>query len=307
MTSCERLASCGCRIGFRVAERYFGSTVTEPYLFGDVIMTQATIHGHIKSTDATLSVVVITLNEEENLRDCLESVRWADEIVVVDAESSDQTVRIARQNRARVFVRPWQGFGAQKNFGMDQVLSEWILILDADERVSAELRREIQELLKRGLNQAVCAYRVPRRNFYYGRWVRWGGVYPDYQVRLVRKGKGRYNNVRIHENLIVDGSVGTLDGHLDHYTERQIADHFKRFGLYTTYAATQLRESRQVVRWYDFLGRSLVTMFKTYVVKQGVRDGTHGLIISVLASMYTFVKYAKLWELLYLSSDKLPE
>ncbi len=270
-------------------------------------MKQATIREDLKRERATLSVVVITLNEERNLCDCLASVRWADEIVVVDAESADQTVRIARQYTTKVFVRSWQGFGAQKNFGMDQASSDWIFILDADERISPELRGEIQGLLERGLTHGPLAYRVPRRNFYYGRWVQWGGVYPDYQVRLIRKGRARYNDVLIHENLIVDGSIKTLDGHLDHYTERQIEDHFKKFRLYTTLAAQQMHKSRHVVHWYDLLGRPLVTLFKTYLVRQGVRDGIHGLIICVFASMYTFVKYAKLWERLQLRSHELLE
>ena len=140
------------------------------------------------------------------------------------------------------------------------------------------------------------AYRIPRRNFFYGAWVRGGGVYPDYQVRLFRRGTAQYNDVAVHENLIVDGEIGTLVGHLDHYTERRIQDHFKKFGLYTTLAAQEKAKTIRTVGWTDLVFRPLVVWVKTYVLKQGFRDGVRGLIVCVFASMYTFVKYAKLWD-----------
>jgi glycosyltransferase involved in cell wall biosynthesis len=244
----------------------------------------------------SLSVVVITKNEERNIAPCLETVRWVDEMVVVDAESCDRTVPIARQYTDKVFVKPWPGFGLQKNFGMAQVSSDWILILDADERVTEELRREAQTCIEGWRPGAPVAYQVPRRNFFYGAWVRRGGVYPDYQVRLFRRGLAHYNDVAVHENLIVDGEIGTLAGHLDHYTEQRIQDHFKKFGLYTTLAAQEKAKKVKTVGWSDLVFRPLVVWAKTYLLKQGYRDGVRGLIVCVFASMYTFVKYAKLWD-----------
>jgi glycosyltransferase involved in cell wall biosynthesis len=245
----------------------------------------------------SLSVVVITKNEERNIAPCLETVQWADEMVVVDAESSDRTVPITRQYTDKVFVKPWPGFGLQKNFGMTQASSDWILILDADERVTEELRGEAQACIEGWRPGAPVAYRIPRRNYFYGAWVRGGGVYPDYQVRLFRRGLAHYNDVAVHENLIVDGEIGTLAGHLDHYTERRIQDHFKKFGLYTTLAAQEKAKTVRMVGWSDLVFRPFVIWFKTYVLKQGFRDGVCGLIVCVFASMYTFVKYAKLWDL----------
>ncbi|MBU6431741.1 MAG: glycosyltransferase family 2 protein [Nitrospirae bacterium] len=244
----------------------------------------------------TVACVVITKNEEANIQDCLLSVQWANELIVVDAESCDRTVELARDCGAKVFVRPWPGFGLQKNFGMAQSSSDWILILDADERVTEELRGEIKSCLDGWTSGAPVAYRIPRRNFFYGAWVRGGGVYPDYQVRLFRRGIAQYNDVVVHENLIVDGEVGTLVEHLDHYTERRIQDHFKKFGLYTTLAAQEKAKRVRTVRWIDLVFRPLVVLVKTYVLKQGFRDGVRGLIVCVFASMYTFVKYAKLWD-----------
>jgi glycosyltransferase involved in cell wall biosynthesis len=246
---------------------------------------------------STVACVVITKNEETNIQDCLRSAQWANELIVVDAESRDRTVEMARACGAHVSVRPWPGFGLQKNFGMAQAASDWILILDADERVTEELRREIKDCLNGWVSGAPTAYRIPRRNFFYGAWVRGGGVYPDYQVRLFRRGMARYNDVAVHENLLVDGDVGTLAGHIDHFTERRIQDHFKKFGLYTTLAAQEKAKTVQTVGWTDLVFRPLVVWVKTYGLKQGCRDGVRGLIVCVFASMYTFVKYAKLWNL----------
>jgi glycosyltransferase involved in cell wall biosynthesis len=243
-----------------------------------------------------VACVVITKNEEANIQDCLRSAQWANELIVIDAESRDRTVDLAQECGAKVFVRPWPGFGLQKNFGMEQTSSDWILILDADERVTEDLRGEVLACLDRWRPGAPVAYRIPRRNIFYGAWVRGGGVYPDYQVRLFRRGVAQYNDVAVHENLIVDGAIGTLAGHLDHYTERRIQDHFKKFGLYTTLAAQEKAKRVQTVGWTDLVFRPLVVWAKSYVLKQGFRDGVRGIILSVFASMYTFVKYAKLWD-----------
>ena len=245
----------------------------------------------------TVACVVITKNEAANIQDCLRSAQWVNELIVVDSESCDKTVELARACGAKVSVRPWPGFGLQKNFGVAQASSDWILILDADERVTEELCGEVKTCLAGWRPGGPVAYRIPRRNFFYGAWVRGGGVYPDYQVRLFRRGTARYNDVAVHENLIVDGEIGTLVRHLDHYTERRIQDHFKKFGLYTTLAAQEKAKTVRTVGWGDLVFRPLVVLVKTYVLKQGFRDGVRGLIVCVFASMYTFVKYAKLWDL----------
>ncbi len=247
------------------------------------------------SSVLTLAVVVITKNEAKNILECLQSVNWADEVIVVDAQSTDGTAELAKTHTTDVFVRPWPGFGPQKNFGFEQVSSDWILILDADERVSEELRTEILEHLHRSSTKSV-AFRLPRKNYFYGQWVRWGGAYPDYQIRLLQRGRGRYNDVTVHENLMIDGHVGTLLQPLEHYTEREIHDHFGKFNLYTTLAASEKSKSQKTVAWYHLVCNPFVIFFKTYIIKKGYRDGTRGVIFAVFASMYTFVKYTKLLE-----------
>ena len=259
----------------------------------------------ISPTSSSVSAVVITKNEEQNIGDCLKSVDWVDEIIVVDAESQDRTTERASEYTQRIFVRPWPGFGAQKNFGIDQADSDWILILDADERVSPELKAEIQHLLGSWSPGGPVAFEAPRRNIFYGKWVRWGGTYPDYQIRLFRKGKARYKDVEVHENLMISGAVGTLNGHFKHFTERQIVDHFRKFNLYTTLAAREKGKSQDFVRWYHLLVNPLIVFLKTYFLRKGFRDGIRGVIIAVFASMYTFVKYAKLWETLCSRSNNV--
>jgi len=225
------------------------------------------------------------------------SVNWADQIVVVDSESKDRTQELARHYTTQVFVKPWEGFGLQKNFGIMQATGDWIMILDADERVSPELAKEIQARLATWTNNDPVAFRVPRRNVFYGEWVRWGGAYPDLQIRLFQKGKAFYNHVEIHENLIVEGPIGDLEGHLEHYTERTIADHIRKNSLYITLAAREQAKSTRIVHWWDLLLNPLVVVIKKYFLKQGFRDGIRGVIFAGFASMYTFVKYAKVWQM----------
>jgi glycosyltransferase involved in cell wall biosynthesis len=245
----------------------------------------------------SLACVVITKNEEENIQDCLGSIAWASERIVVDAESTDRTAELARAAGAKVIVRPWPGFGAQKNYAMDLVTAEWILIVDADERIPAPLQAEILSRIAAWKAGDPAAYEVPRRNYFYGAWVRHAGVYPDYQIRLFRRSQARYNEVPVHENLIVQGTVGQLVNPMDHFTERRIRDHFRKFGLYTTLAAQDKGRTVRAVHAHDLVFRPLVVFVKSYLLKRGCRDGVRGLIVSVFAGMYTFVKYAKLWSM----------
>jgi len=243
----------------------------------------------------SLSVVVVTLNEEERIRACLESVAWADEVIVVDAESHDKTAAIARELTDHVFVRPWPGFAAQKNFGIDQAHGEWILSLDADEVVSPALREEIQaELAAAGRHQG---YSVPRRNVFWDRWVRHGGLYPDWQLRLFRRGRGRFVARAVHESVVVDGSVGRLRGHLEHRSYRDVADFLERTDRYTTLAADDwLAGGRGTRPFADLVVRPLSRFLGMYVWRGGFLDGWRGFLLAVLYGYYVFIRSAKIWE-----------
>lgn len=242
-----------------------------------------------------ISAVVITYNEERNIVDCLESIKWINEIVIVDANSQDKTAEVCRKFTNKIFQRPWPGFGLQKNFGIEQTTSDWILIVDADERVPVALRDDILEAIRQPGNN--IGYHIPRRNFWYGKWIRWAGMYPDYQLRLFKKSAGRYNDVAVHENLILNGLKGYLKNPMDHITERRLSDHMKKFMQYTTLAAEEKAKRQRKASILDLALNHVVTFIKSYFIRQGFRDGIHGLIVSVLAGMYTFVKYAKLWEM----------
>lgn len=246
----------------------------------------------------TLSAVVITLNEEEHLPACLESLDWADDLVVVDAGSTDRTREIAHAAGARVFVNAWQGFGAQKNFAFERARGDWILIVDADERISPGLRDEIRELLGGDAPPAFDAYAVVRRNLWLGQWLRWGGAYPDRQIRLIRRGRARYDDRPLHENLMIEGSVGVLRGHVIHEALRGLDERLPKLNRYTDLAVKEGLAKRGAIRWYDLLVRPLAIFLKVYAVKQGFRDGVMGFVYAGLNSFAEFAKYAKMWEAL---------
>jgi glycosyltransferase involved in cell wall biosynthesis len=243
---------------------------------------------------ARLSAVVITFNEEERLRPCLDSATWADEIVVVDAESQDKTVQIAREFTDHVLVRPWPGFAAQKNFAVAQASGDWVLSLDADEVVSAELRQEARQVLAQA--DAGDGYAVPRRNMFRGQWIRHGGLYPDWQVRLFRRGRGRFLDHDVHESIQVDGRVGRLSGHLVHRSYRGVDDFFERANRYSTLAAAELIRSGGQARARELLLRPLGRFLTMYVLKAGFLDGRNGLLLAVLYAYYVFMRTAKVWE-----------
>ena len=239
---------------------------------------------------------MVTFNEERNIEECLEAAKWGDEIIVVDSFSTDRTLEICKRYTHRIYQRPWPGFGKQKNFSIEQATMEWTFVLDADERIPEELRREIEGIL-RSKETEFSAYRLARKNYFYGHWLRWGGQYPDWQTRLFRKGAGLYDDTEPHEGLIITGKLGTLVNPLIHYTERRISDHFPKLNNYSSLAAAQRVQTCKRVHWYDLAFRPLVTFFQVYLRKQGFRDGIPGFIQAIFKSLYTFVKYAKVWEL----------
>jgi glycosyltransferase involved in cell wall biosynthesis len=244
---------------------------------------------------ARLSVVVVTQNEEERIRACLESASWADELIVVDAESSDKTATVARELTDHVFVRPWPGFAAQKNFGLEQARGDWILSLDADELVSIPLRQEIAAILAGGGEHA--GYAIPRRNVFWGRWIRHGGLYPDWQLRLFRRGRGRFTERTVHESVTVDGSVGRLSGHLEHRSYRDVADFLERADRYSTLAAGEwLAAGRRSRPLTDLVVRPAGRFLTMYVARAGFLDGWRGFLLAVLYAYYVLMRSAKVWE-----------
>jgi glycosyltransferase involved in cell wall biosynthesis len=241
-----------------------------------------------------LSVTIIAWNEEERLRACLESVEWADEIVVVDAESTDKTVSLAREFTEKVWIRPWPGFAAQKNFALDQVTGDWMLSLDADERVTPALSERIRDILN--ADGPADGYRIPRRNLFWGAWVRHGGLYPDHQLRLFRSGVGRFVEDAVHESVRVEGRVETLGEPLLHESYRDLEDFVRRSNRYSTLAAHDwLRDGRRV-GVAGLILKPLGRFVSMYIIQRGFLDGWRGLVLAVLYAEYVFLRTAKVWE-----------
>jgi glycosyltransferase involved in cell wall biosynthesis len=242
-----------------------------------------------------LSVTIITLNEEQNIRDCLESVRFADEVIVVDSGSRDRTLDIAGKFNVKIFQEAWQGFSGTKNSAQEKAQGPWILNIDADERVTPALREEIRRILREGSDYA--GFKVPRKNYFCGQWIRHGGWHPNYQLRLYRKEAGRFAPREVHEQAEVRGRVGTLVNPLEHYTYRSISDYLRRMDRYADLSARQYLQEGRRIGWPAILFRSWFTFFQMWILKWGCLDGVNGLVLAVLYSQYTFIKYAKLKEM----------
>jgi glycosyltransferase involved in cell wall biosynthesis len=241
-----------------------------------------------------VSVTVITKNEAGRLAAALESVRWADEIVVVDAQSTDDTVAIARRFTDHVVVRPWAGFIEQKNFAASLASHDWIFSLDADERVTPALAEEIRSTLA---SPSHVAYRVKRVTWYLGRWIRTTDWYPDYQLRLYERHAAGWTGKYVHEAVTVSGSTGTLRGELQHFAYRDISEHLETIDRYTTLAARQMQESGRHAGLAQIVGHPPLAFLRNYLAHGGFRDGIPGFVISSLNSYYVFLKFAKLWHL----------
>jgi glycosyltransferase involved in cell wall biosynthesis len=242
-----------------------------------------------------VTVTIITRDEAANIAAALSSVAWADEIVVVDAGSGDDTASIARAAGARVEVRGWPGYSEQKNYAASLASHEWILSLDADERVSPELAEEVRAVL--ATEPPRRGYRVPRVSFYLGRWIRGTDWYPDYQLRLYDRRAGRWNGRVVHESVALDGEPGLLRHDLQHYPYRDISHHLATIDRYTALAAQQNRADRRGATLAGIALHPPFAFFRNYVLRGGFRLGGTGLIVSVLNSYYVFLKLAKTREL----------
>ena len=244
-----------------------------------------------------ISAVIITLNEESNIAEAIASVDFADEIVVVDAESKDRTVEIARSLGARVIVNPWPGFSAQKQFATDSATNDWVLSLDADERVSAELKTELLDLMAAG--PAVDGFRIPRLSFYLGKPIRHGGWYPDRQLRLFNRRKGRWNGRTIHESFETSdaGIVGRVNGEIQHYTVNSLREHAEMIAVrYAPLAADQMLAEGRRTSVFKAAISGAATFIRSYFFRLGFLDGFAGYCIAFFAAFHNTLKHLLLLE-----------
>ena len=243
----------------------------------------------------TLSVVTITLNEAERLEQCHRSIAWADEWVVVDSGSSDDTMERARRLSARVYERPFDDFSSQWNFAIDQARGDWVLVVAADEEVSPELRTEIESVLRAGDGQPSC-YAMPRRNLHFGRWLRHGGQWPDWSLRLLRKGTARWVG-DIHEQLAYAGQLGRLRGPIVHRSFLTLSDWIQKMDRQTSQEASFAARRGAAASLVDITLRPMGWFFRMYVAQRGFLDGWAGFVHSICTAVCIFFRYAKLQEL----------
>jgi glycosyltransferase involved in cell wall biosynthesis len=244
-----------------------------------------------------LSVAIITYNENQNIRRTIESVKWADEIVIVDSGSTDGTTAICREYTDKVIHQDWLGFARQKNLAIDNTSGDWILSIDADEPVEPELAGEINTII--ASPDALDGYYIPRKTFFLGKQVHYGGWYPDYNLRLFRKGKGRFEERAVHEAIRLQGTAGLTRYALLHYAYPDLASYMSSINKYSSLAVTVMGEkgiSSFKAGVINILFRPVFTFILKYFLRFGFLDGKHGLVLNLFHSYYVFAKYAKAWE-----------
>ena len=249
-----------------------------------------------------ISVCLITYNEEKNLPECLDSVNWADEVVIVDSFSTDNTLEIAGQYGSRVIQQPLGSFAEQKNTAVRNASNEWVLCLDADERVSPQLAQEIKEEFSTGPIEW-DGYYINRHTFYLGRWINHGGWYPSYKLILFKKDKGAWGSIDLHTRVFLEGHTRQLKGDLWHFTYRNISHQLRTVDNFSRIVAQQWQREGKRLKGWSLAIRPLTKFIETYVYKRGYKDGIPGLIIAITSSFYVFLKYAKYWEMLNIDED----
>ncbi len=242
-----------------------------------------------------ISVYVLTFNNRRTIERCLKSLEWAEELVVVDSLSTDGTVEICKRYTEKVYQRPWAGHRDQYQYAADLTTHPWIMFVDADEEVPPELVQEIRDELEGGPPR-FDGYLIYRRTYYLGRWIRYGGWYPDGEIRLYRRDKGRWEG-GLHAKVAVNGKVGVLKNQYLHYTYRDISDQIQTIDRYSKIAAEDMAQGGERFSLFKLLIHPPFRFVKEYLFKLGFLDGLPGLIIIVSTMFYVFIKYAKLWEL----------
>lgn len=249
------------------------------------------------SINKTISVVISTFNSEEKIEECLKSVVFASEIIIVDGTSSDKTLDIAKKYTSQIFVRPnHKMLNINKNFGFSKATGDWILSLDSDERVTAELQEEIKSEILNSKSEA-NGYWIPRKNIIFGKWMEHTGWYPDPQLRLFKKGKGKFPEEHVHEMIKVEGDAGQLSGHILHYNYDSISQFVQKLGtIYGPNEAEQLINGGYVFNWKDSIRFPTKEFLSRFFAREGYKDGFHGLMLSSLMAFYHLIVFSYIWE-----------
>ena len=247
---------------------------------------------------ASISAFIICCNEARQIERCLESIKWCDEIIIVDSGSTDGTLEICRRYTDKILHRAWPGFVAQKRFGLSECTKDWVLNIDADEVVTQELRDEIIDVLETdGSGRKINGYALNRVVFFMGKWWRKGGWYPEYRLRLCRRSATTWGGSDPHEKASVDGTTGVLHGELSHYTYDDLAHQIRSLNSHSSAAAKSLHDKGVRSGLGRLIFRPLGRFFKFYLLRKGFLEGTPGFLVAISETYYVFIKYAKLWEL----------
>lgn len=242
-----------------------------------------------------ISVNIICKDEENNIEDCLKSVVWADEIIVVDGESNDRTVEIARKFTDKIYVNKWEGFAKQRGFALAKSTKDWVLVLDADERCSEGLRDEILSYLKTNQHN-FNGFKLPRRNYFLGKFIKHGGWYPGYQYRFFNRNYTTVTDRLVHEGYEIEGEIGTMKSDILHYTVQSVSEFMRKINGYSTLQAEE-KSKRRVVKFKDILLRPIAAFFVQFFIRGGFKDGIHGLMVTNFDVITNMLTYMKIWEL----------
>lgn len=242
-----------------------------------------------------ISAIIITFNEEKNIEKCLKSLSWVDEIIIVDSFSTDATIDICRRYSANIFQRKFNGFATQRNFGIEKVTHDWVLFVDADEEITQQLRVEIIEAINQ--NADIIAFYIPRYNCSFGKFLRYGNNFPDYQLRLFRRDMVRYFK-EIHEKpKVKEGKIGYLKNPIIHKNYMTISEYLPKLNFFTEIEAKEMIKNKIKISWSKIILYPILRFFWTYFIKSGWRDGFAGFLMSIFGSFYMLVKYLKYKEL----------
>jgi glycosyltransferase involved in cell wall biosynthesis len=248
-----------------------------------------------------ISVIIIAGNEESNIEDCLKSVVWSNDIVVVNSLSKDKTVEIAKNYTTRVYLKKWEGYSKQKAYSLSLAKNKWVLSIDADERVTDDLKEELESILKS--ENTFDGYYVPRRNYFLGKQIKSCGWYPGYQLRLFIKEKTRLSNRKVHEEFLVAGKLGYLKGDLIHFTHPSIEHIITKINEYSTLKAEEKKLSKKA-HWYSIIINPIIAFLQHFILRKGFTDGMYGFLVSVIHSLTNLLTYIKIWEIQNIKTKK---
>ena len=250
----------------------------------------------LKNNMSKLSVVISAFNEEKKIEDCLESASFADEIIFIDNFSTDNTLEIAKKYTSKIFVTENNPMlNVSKNFGFSKAKNDWIFSLDADERIMDSLKKEIQSIIKND-KKDVNGFWIPRKNIIFGKWIEHTGWYPDYQLRLFKKGKGKFEEKHVHEMIKLEGEPGKLVSPIIHYNYENISQFLQKTLLYTENEADQLIKKGYEFAWQDSIRFPAKEFISRFFVREGYKDGLHGLVLSLLMAFYHLIVFVNIWE-----------